>query len=471
MEHAVPVPPEREATPPGIMHVLRNRNFLFLWIAQALSQTAQQIMNYVLLQQAFALSQSNTAVSLIMICFTLPSIVFSAVAGVYVDRKQKRTVLTVTNALRAATMLLYIFFTGSNLGIIALVVIYVATLIFSSVSQFFNPAESTAIPLLVKRNQLVAANSLFNFTFTASQFMGFLVLGPVLVKLVASNNEFGPIYIVMAVLYVVCTVLTWLLPRGEKIKASSEMDLDKDGVVTLKERITATTNELREGWNYIKADRAIFGAIIQWSVAIGVLLMLGVVGPAFIQFELNLDPHDLYVILLPGGVGLVIGVALVGRIVTPHNRLKMINFSMLAAGISLVVIAGIGGVERFLARLVQPGATQQQINESVSPWLIISMMAVALVLGILNSFISVPAQTTLQDRSHDEIRARVFGAFYTIQNIIVIVPLIIVGALADWAGVVTTVGLIGLIVACVALWGIRQGLEMPPEPAHLAENR
>jgi MFS family permease len=170
-------------------------------------------------------------------------------------------------------------------------------------------------------------------------------------------------------------------------------------------------------------------------------------------------------------VGLVIGVALVGRIVTPHNRLKMINFSMLAAGISLVVIAGIGGVERFLARLVQPGATQQQINESVSPWLIISMMAVALVLGILNSFISVPAQTTLQDRSHDEIRARVFGAFYTIQNIIVIVPLIIVGALADWAGVVTTVGLIGLIVACVALWGIRQGLEMPPEPAHLAENR
>src|SRR6476469_5134128 len=155
MEHAVPIPPEREATPSGIMHVLRNRNFLFLWIAQALSQTAQQIMNYVLLQQAFALSNSNTAVSLIMISFTVPSVLFSALAGVYVDRKQKRIVLTVTNVLRAGTMLLYIFFTGSNFGVLALIIIYLATLFFSSVSQFFNPAESSAIPLLVKRNQLL----------------------------------------------------------------------------------------------------------------------------------------------------------------------------------------------------------------------------------------------------------------------------------------------------------------------------
>ena len=120
--------------------------------------------------QAFALSNSNTAVSLIMISFTVPSVLFSAVAGVYVDRKQKRIVLTVTNALRAGTMLLYIFFTGSNFGVFALIVIYLTTLVFSSVSQFFNPAESTEIPLLVKRNQLLAANSLFNFTFTAMSF-------------------------------------------------------------------------------------------------------------------------------------------------------------------------------------------------------------------------------------------------------------------------------------------------------------
>jgi len=471
-----PVPPTTTqevpaVTPSGMIHVLRNRNFLFLWIAQALSQTSQQVMNYVLLQQAFALSQSSTAVSLIMICFTLPSILFSAVAGVYVDRKQKRTVLTVANGLRTFVMLFYIFFTGANLGAIALIVIYVSTLVFSSVGQFFNPAESAAIPLLVKRNQLMHANSLFNFTFTASQFLGFLVLGPVLVKIVAAKNEFGPIYIVMAVLFAICTALTWFLPRNEKIRPAAELDLNGDGVVTMQERIASTAQELREGWEYIRGDRAILGAIIQWSVALGVLLMLGVVGPRFIESELNLDPHDLYIILLPGGLGLIVGVILVGKLATPQNRLRMINFAMLAAGIALIVIASLGNVERFVARLLEPGATQQQINDSVTPWLVGSMMVVAFFLGAVNSFISVPAQTTLHDRSHDEIRARVFGAFYTIQNIIVLVPLILVGALADWAGVVATIGLIGLVVASVALWGIRQGLEMPPEPSHLVENQ
>jgi MFS family permease len=454
-----------------MLDVLRNRNFLYLWIAQALSQTAQQVMNYVLLQQAFALSQSSTAVSLIMICFTLPSILFSAIAGVYVDRKPKRTVLIFTNALRTGTMLFYIFLTGANLGAIALIVVYIATLLFSSVGQFFNPAESASIPLLVPRNQLVHANSLFSFTFTASQFLGFLVLGPLLVKFVASDNQFGPIFIVMAVLFAVCTVLTWLLPRNEKVRPAPEMDLNGDGVVTFQERIMSAVVELREGWEFIRRDRAIFGAIIQWSVALGVLLMLGVVGPGFIETQLNLDPHDLYIILLPGGIGLIAGVVLIGKIATPHNRLRIINFSMLAAGLALILIASLGSVERFIVRLFQPGATQEQINQMVLPWLVVSMMLVAFALGALNSLIAVPAQTTLQDRSYDEIRARVFGAFYTIQNIIVIVPLLLVGALADWVGVVATIALIGLVVACVALWGIRQGLDMPPEPAYLVESR
>ena len=156
--------------------------------------------------------------------------------------------------------------------------------------------------------------------------------------------------------------------------------------------------------------------------------MLGVVGPGFIETQLNLDPHDLYIILLPGGIGLVAGVIVIGKLATPQNRLRIINFSMLAAGIALIVIASLGSIERFIARLFQPGATQEQINSSVLPWLVVSMMGVAFLLGALNSFIAVPAQTTLQDRSYDEIRARVFGAFYTIQNIIVIVPLILVGA-------------------------------------------
>src|SRR5689334_10057910 len=105
---------------PGILAVLRNRNFLYLWLAQLLSQTAQQMINYVLVVQVDALSKSSTAVSGIIIAFTLPAILFSAIAGVYVDRQPKRRVLIVTNAGRALTMLGYIFLTDPHFGLGAL---------------------------------------------------------------------------------------------------------------------------------------------------------------------------------------------------------------------------------------------------------------------------------------------------------------------------------------------------------------
>src|SRR4051812_11200907 len=80
--------------------VFTNRPFLQLWIAQVISQLAQQMINYALLVQVGELSNSGTATAAIIICFTVPAVLFSAVAGVFVDRQSKRRVLTVTNVAR-----------------------------------------------------------------------------------------------------------------------------------------------------------------------------------------------------------------------------------------------------------------------------------------------------------------------------------------------------------------------------------
>src|SRR5215212_1636286 len=294
--------PATAAPASNILSVLRNRNFLFLWLAQLLSQTAQQMINYVLLVQVDSLSQSSTAVAGIILAFTLPAVLLSAIAGVFVDRQPKRRVLIATNVGRALTMLGYIFLTGHQFGFGALTVLYVATLLFAGISQFFVPAEGAAIPLLVRRNELIAANSLFNLTFTGSQLLGFLILGPLVLKLLVQNNNFAPFYIVLGLLYVGCTVLTFLLPKNERIAPGDNADS------SLRARVKDALDELKEGWAYIRADQAIFAAIIQWSVAIAVLMMLAVIGPRFISLELGLKPEDLYVFMFPGGIGLVIGV-------------------------------------------------------------------------------------------------------------------------------------------------------------------
>src|SRR5215472_9487754 len=90
--------------------IWRNRNFLLLWLAQAISQTAQNAIWYgivVLVQQR---SHSSTQLSLAVLTLIIPSVVFGVLAGVYVDRWDKRVVLIATNLIRGCVAFAYAAF-------------------------------------------------------------------------------------------------------------------------------------------------------------------------------------------------------------------------------------------------------------------------------------------------------------------------------------------------------------------------
>jgi predicted MFS family arabinose efflux permease len=237
-------------------------------------------------------------------------------------------------------------------------------------------------------------------------------------------------------------VLTALLPRGEHVKPTAQVD----GVQGAVRSVLA---DLREGWQYIRNDRAIYSAIIQSSVGTAVVLMLGVIGPRFLAEEVGIPASDLYLVLAPGGIGLGIGVALVGRFSTEANRLRMISLATFAAGLGLLAFSALSPAARFVTGLVG--------DEAATHTLVLgAMMMLVLILGALNSFVTVPAQTVLQERAREDVRARVLSAFNTVSNIGVTGATFFAGTLADALGVASTVGVIGLGVAGVAVWGMRQ---------------
>src|SRR5690348_9938571 len=85
--------------------VLGNRFFLYLWIAQILSQIAQNTISFVLIPQVGELTKgSGSATAGVIIAFTVPAVLFSAAAGVFVDRASKKRVLVITNAIRAVVV-------------------------------------------------------------------------------------------------------------------------------------------------------------------------------------------------------------------------------------------------------------------------------------------------------------------------------------------------------------------------------
>jgi Na+/melibiose symporter-like transporter len=439
----------------GLRDVLRNRDFVKLWVAQMLSQTAQQIVNFALVLQVADITGSSTAVSGIIISFTVPAILFAAIAGVFVERNSKKTMLVITNLLRGIMVLAYLF-TDPAWGVGAVLpIFYIVTLLFSAVSQFFNPAEAAMIPLVVKRGQLVAANSLFNLTLSATQLGGFVVLGPLLLNTVFHKN-FNGLYIVISVLCLLAAVSTWLLPQDkpEDTAASRRKKGEKvsvSGVAAGARQIARSgfrtaLDELAEGWSFIRRDPVIMNAILYWSISIAVFMMLGTIGPTYLSVALGIDSSKLFYILLPGGVGLVVGVMIIGRLATPENRETMINISLLAAGAMLVLFA-----------VIYPLLTwgfSRVLDNAAPEMLVLGILgALTFFLGLFNSFISVPAQTALQERSPQHVRARVFSAFFTISNAILIVPVFFAAALADGLGYTQTILLIGFAVLLIAGWG------------------
>src|ERR1700730_12809731 len=100
----------QEDAPRGsFRRVLKNRSCLLLWLAQLLSQVVFNAANYGIIALVTAVTHSTTLVGLAIVSFTLAAVPFSLLAGVYVDYLDKRLVLWVNNALRAATTGLMVF--------------------------------------------------------------------------------------------------------------------------------------------------------------------------------------------------------------------------------------------------------------------------------------------------------------------------------------------------------------------------
>jgi MFS family permease len=79
------------------------------------------------------------------------------------------------------------------------------------------------------------------------------------------------------------------------------------------------------------------------------------------------------------------------------------------------------------------------------------MVVLAFILGVANSFIFVPANTLLQEKTSDEIRGKIYGFLNSFVGILSLLPILIVGGLSDLIGVGVVIAIIG---ACLLVLGV-----------------
>lgn len=420
--------------------------FVRLWIAQAVTQTAQNAIWYGLLVIVEEASHSTTQLGITILCVILPSVLFGIPAGVYVDRWDKRSVLVVTNLLRCLIVAAYIPF-GMNLA-----VVYVVTFVFSIVSQFFGPAETAMIPTIVGKSRLMQANSFFHLTFTVSQLLGLVLFGPVIIKIFGTTTFFA----LMAVLYGASAVLVVPLGGGQGAKTQEV------AVNALEELI----GQLREVWAMLLADREMLWAMLYLTLANTLTLVVAMLAPGFAVNVLGIAAADAVFVMAPAGLGILVAATVLSRASRGFlvDRPRVIVAGLLMVSVALAGVAGLPAAGR-VGGLLGPEGEPVDFFGAGHLLLVLGVMGAALLAGFGFAGVLVAAQTVVQERAPTEARGRVFAVQFTIGNLASMVPLLLIGGIADLIGVTRVLLLMSLIVLWVGVVGYWRVRARTPRPA------
>jgi len=420
----------------GGLTVLGNRPFLLLWLAQLSTQVGGNMVIYGLTILITATYASSSAVSALLLSFLVPAIIFSAMAGVFVDRVDKRHMLVITNILRCL----------AHIGIVAvgnnLLMLYVLMVLVSTVTTFFGPAEASMIPSLVPRSQLLAANGLFTLTMNVAFALGFALLGPFVIAITSVQT----LILVVAALYGVAAIFCWTLPPSPPVAA--ETATSGHAVAEAERAVGTMVSQFVEGITYIREHRNVGWSLSYLGITGALVGVLGVLGPGFAKSTLALGEKDFALIVLPLGLGIAMGILVLNSYGRYLPRRRTIEVCIAGIGVLLVLLALSGPISHFLeARAASTGLAEA--SRVVS--LLSLVMGLAFLIGAGYAVVAISAQTQLQEELPEEVRGRVFGVLNMLVSISSLAPIVVVGPVADSVGREPVILVVGIIVA---LWGI-----------------
>jgi MFS family permease len=446
---------EDPEAPAGVLDVFRNRPFLLLWLSQLFTQIGGNMVLYGLTVIVLeSTGGSNTVVSILILTFLGPAVLFSAVAGVYIDRLDKRLVLVATNLIRAA-MFVVLWLSGDFLPLILLL-----NALISTATVFFAPAEASMIPQLVPRRQLVAANGVFTLTLNAAFALGYALMGSIVVTLVGPPG----LILVVAFIFLVAALFCWWLPPAPPTPPSRVAVAHPHGLIDAEteQAMGSTLVQLREGIAFIRANRSISWSLLYLGIAASLVGVLGVLGPEFATESLGLEYKDFAVVVLPLAFGIVTGILVLNSFGHLLPRRRIIEGGLVALGIFVLLIVSAGPISRFLQNAERAAGLATALADITS--LLAIVVLIALLAGMAYAFVAIPAQTQLQEDIPEDARGRVFGVLNMLVSVSSFLPIIIVGPASDLVGSSTVLLIVaGGISLSGVLSIIRRGPLNPAE--------
>jgi MFS family permease len=454
--------------------VFRNRPFVYLWSAQALSQLASNMVLAALIATVVTTTGSLTANAVLILTFLVPAVLFSTLGGVLVERSDAKIIMLATNLVRAAGTVLFIFVapTTSDANV---PLVYLINFVVASATAVFAPAELTAIPRIVDRRQLMAANSIFILTVNATFAIGFGVLGPLVLNVVGPTT----VYVLVALMFGIAALAILPLPSVRPDHAVE--DVGGAAGRAVKELY----DQLAEGIRFVRKHREIAWSLTYLGIAASLIGVLGAIGPGFATDVLRLTAEDFFFIMGPAGLGAVVGILFLNSYGKGLPKRLVIDIGLIAMGITLVLLALVRPVTALFGFAVAP---LEEVFPSIEPLtsLIAVVVVIAVFAGLEYAFVAIPSQTALQEELPADVRGRIFGILNTLLSVASFLPVLLAPAAADvinifapGAGIPVAMAILGGLTlwAGIASWrrnakaGLHQHDRSPAPPADAVNER
>ncbi|MBI5876161.1 MAG: MFS transporter [Chloroflexi bacterium] len=377
-----------------MLAVLRQRNFGLLWFGQAISMIGDWVLFIALPFHIYQVTGSALATGGMFMATTLPGILLGSVAGVFADRWDRKRLMIVSDIARAVMLLVLMLAQTAD----TIWIIYIVAFLQSTVSQFFFPAKSAVIPLLVGERDLVQANALNSVSDSVTR-----LLGPSLGGLLMAWGGLTTVVLVDSVSFAVSALMIALIVMPGPKAVHGAASHGAPGM-------TAVWRDWLAGLRLVRASRSLSVVFVVVAVlSLGDAILTALLVP-FSKDVVGIDAQGLGLIMAAQGLGGLVGGVLIGR------------FARRLTPGQLMAIGGLGN-----------GAVLLVIFNAPTYLLALAAMGLA---GVLMSGLMIGMNTAMQAGASDAFRGRVFGALMALGAVMRLGGIAAGGLLADRVGIV-----------------------------------
>lgn len=297
--------------------LLKNRMFIYLWLAQAASGLGSTFATFALSWLIYEMTDSKVAMGSVWVAFMLPSIIIQMFAGPYLDRWDRKKVMIFSEWFRGAAFLIpAILYPIGQLDVWHLYLVTVATGI---VQPLFYPSSMAYVADILSKDQLMKGNSFLEGT---GQVM--MLLGPTLGGLLITAFGAESVLLILIISLGLSGLLLMMNPSSKKTKI---------------EKHESWFFQFKEGLQFYRVYPVLF-----W---VGIMMMIintsaGAAQPMFLPYitdDLGGTAFQYGLFTSAYSVGMLAGSLLTGFLKEPNNRKRVMLGALFLEGILFIGLA------------------------------------------------------------------------------------------------------------------------------------